>query len=394
MNKLKVLSMVTICSLLAGCAVFQGIISQEEEAPAPPAFMRAPAIVSPEIHPDNTVTFRLLAPDADQVTLRGDWMEGFGTTQELTRNDTGMWSITVGPLEPEFWGYYFNVNGVRTLDPNNSLHKRDGTRVDCILLIPGEASALYEVRDVPHGTLEKVWYPSPTLNMTRRMYVYTPPGYENSSDSYPVLYLLHGGGGDEDAWTTLGRAPQIIDNLIAQGRAKPMIVVMTNGNANQAGTPREIPTPESVASVDRTQLSGRFEQSLANDVVSYMESNYRVVANKDNRAIAGLSMGGGHTITTTLTNPGMFSYICVFSDGRGSTDEEFRNQFEELKANNPKLYWIGCGVDDQLAYANSQNMVGLLEELGFEYTFYESSGGHTWANWRIYLSEVAPLLFR
>ncbi len=375
-------------------AIAQEAPQQEEEAPPPPpVFMRAPAIVSPEIHPDNTVTFRLLAPDAKEVTLRGDWMEGFGTGQALTSSDTGLWSITVGPLEPELWGYYFNVNGVRTLDPSNSLHKRDGTRVECILLIPGEASALYEVKDVPHGNLAKVWYDSPTLNMRRRMYVYTPPGYVGGTESYPVLYLLHGGGGDEDAWSTLGRACQILDNLIAQGRAKPMLVVMPNGNATQAGTPREIPTPESIASVDRTQLTGRYETSLVEDIVPFVESTYRVISAKNSRAISGLSMGGGHTLRTTLEYPDMFGYIGVMSMGVREADETMGEQLDALRDSGIELYWVGCGVDDFL-HESALGLVAILEEHAIDHTYYENSGGHTWANWRIYLSELAPLLFQ
>ena len=328
-------------------------------------------------------------------------MEGFGAVQELTRSDTGLWSITVGPLEPELWGYYFNVNGVRTLDPNNSLHKRDGTRVECILLIPGEASALYETREVPHGSLSKVWYESPTLNLTRRMYVYTPPGYENSSDSYPVLYLLHGSGGDEDAWSTLGRTCQILDNLIAQARAKPMIVVMPNGNETQAGTPGEIPTMAAQAGAAGVPGMGgaRFAASLVSDIVPYIENNYRVVANKDNRAIAGLSMGGGHTIMVTTSNPGLFSYIGVFSSGpregyRVEYDDNFKSEMAALERSGVTLYWVGCGVDDAVAETGAKNLVETLEEYGFNYYYRESTGGHTWANWRIYLSELAPLLFR
>ncbi|MBN2242534.1 MAG: esterase [Acidobacteria bacterium] len=363
---------------------------------APAAFMRAPALVSPEIHADNKVTFRLSAPDAKEVTLGGEWMEGFGAVEKMVRDDEGVWSVTVGPLAPEFYGYSFNVDGVKVLDPGNSNHKRDGQRVDCILLVPGRESALYEVKDVPHGTLAKAWYPSPTLDMTRRMYVYTPPGYEGGSDKYPVFYLLHGGGGDEDAWSTLGRACQILDNLISQGRALPMLVVMPNGNAYQAATPGEVPAPAGIAGMsreDRAKFTGMFEKSLAADIVPFIEKNYRVLAGKDRRAIAGLSMGGGHAFRITIDNPGMFGYIGVFSAGARNVDETVENQLKNLKSGN-RLYWIGCGVDDRLAYEGSQNLDTALNKLNFKHTFRESSGGHTWANWRIYLSEIAPLLFK
>jgi hypothetical protein len=187
-----------------------------KQKPKLPQYMGAPALVSPEIHADNKVTFRLSAPKANEVTISGEWMEGFGASEKMAKDDEGVWSITVGPLKPEFYGYSFSVDGVKVLDPSNANHKRDGRRVDCILLVPGKESALYEVKSVPHGTLAKVWYESPTLHLARRMYVYTPPGYENGSDKYPVFYLLHGGGGDEDAWSTLGRTCQILDNLISK----------------------------------------------------------------------------------------------------------------------------------------------------------------------------------
>jgi len=367
-----------------------------KEKPAPPAFMRAPALVSPEIHPDNKVTFRLSAPKAGEVSVSGEWMEGFGASEKMNKDEEGIWSLTVGPLAPEFYGYTFNVDGVTVLDPANANHKRDGQRVNCILLVPGKESALYEVKDVPHGTLSKVWYKSPTLNLTRRMYVYTPPGYEGGTDKYPVFYLLHGGGGDEDAWSTLGRTPQILDNLIAEGKALPMIVVMPNGNAYQAGTPGEIPAPAGLGSMsreERMKFTGMFEKSLVADIVPFIEKNYRVRKGKDNRAIAGLSMGGGHTFRTTIDNPEMFGYIGVFSAGARNVDEQTENQLKKLKAGN-KLYWVACGVDDSLAYAGSQNLVAVLEKLGIKHTFRESTGGHTWANWRIYLSEIAPLLFK
>lgn len=350
-------------------------------------------VVSPEILEDNQVVFRLYAPESDSVTLSGEWMQGFGMRIPLIKNDTGLWSVTVGPLAPEFYGYSFNVDGITVLDPSNGQIKRDGVRNASVLLVPGKESELYAVNDVPHGKLAKVWYPSPTLNLTRRMYVYTPPGYEDSDESYPVLYLLHGAGGDEDAWTTLGRTPQILDNLIAQGKAKPMLVVMTNGNATQAAAFTDAPVLENQVPVDRTQLAGKFEASLVNDVVPFIEERYRVLSDKDHRAVAGLSMGGGHTMNITNNNPDMFSYIGVMSMGARNPTEEFENQIETLKASGVKLYWIGCGVDDFL-YESVTNLRNILDEHQFSYNYYQNQGGHTWANWRIYLSVLAPLLFQ
>jgi len=191
---------------------------------------RTNRIVSPDIQENKGVTFRLFAPDATKVSLSGNWMPAGGAPVELMKGDSGVWAITTAVLQPEIYTYSFYVNGVKTLDPSNSQVVRDGSRFESMLIIPGKESDVYMVKDVPHGQLSKVWYPSPTLGKNRRMYVYTPPGYEKSDKKYPVFYLLHGAGGDEDAWTTLGRAPYILDNLIAQGKALPMIFVMANGN--------------------------------------------------------------------------------------------------------------------------------------------------------------------
>src|SRR6478752_7241822 len=210
-------------------------LARQATAPTPAAAQPARAAVprSPEIHPDRTVTFRLSAPKASEVTLNGSW-DG-ATDLKMTKDESGVWSTTVGPLAPQLWGYWFMVDGVKALDPNNGETQRDGARYDNLLMISGPESEWWDFKDVPHGTVQAVWYPSPTLKMdNRRMMVYTPPGYETNTKKYPVLYLLHGGGGDEDAWLTMGRANIIFDNLIAAGKAKPMIVVMPNGNATQS----------------------------------------------------------------------------------------------------------------------------------------------------------------
>ncbi len=397
-----VLCLFFLASAASSVAIAQQEPQQEQEEPGPPEFMRGPVVVSPEIHPDNTVTFRISAPNASEVTVNGDWAEGAEAVEEMTKNEEGLWSVTVGPLAPEFYGYTFSVDGVQVLDPVNPQIKRSLSNTSA-LMVPGEGSALYEVKDVPHGILAKVWYESPTLNLTRLMYVYTPPGYENDNGSYPVLYLLHGGGGNEDHWTTLGRAPQILDNLIAQGKAKPMIVVMTNGNPGQAAATGAGPELPGQGGGEIAGMANRmFEVSLVNDVIPFIENHYRVIANKDNRAIAGLSMGGMQTQNVTNSNPDLFSYIGIMSMGimdmgafGGAVDanQDLDAQIEALKGSGVKLYWIGVGVDDFL-YESVQDFRAFLDEHEFEYTYRESTGGHTWANWRIYLSELAPLLFR
>jgi enterochelin esterase-like enzyme len=396
---LKVIRVILVCLILpvaVNAQVTPAAPVQEARRPATPQRQR---IISPEIMPDNTVIFRLFAPKAQSVAIVCDWMSGAEATVNMVRGDTGLWSATLGPLKPEFYGYTFNLDGVTVLDPSNPLIKRDVRNNTSILLVPGAESDLYLVKDIPHGTLSKVWYESPTLKLNRRIYIYTPPGYENNKkEKYPVLYLLHGSGGDEDAWTQLGRAPYILDNLIALGKAKPMLVVMTNGNATQMaemGDTPVVPVQTPVAATTPGNPSaGRFEESLVKDVVPFIESHYRVLKDKNNRAIAGLSMGGGHTVRITLTNPDMFAYIGVFSMGIRTVNEEVEKQFVELKSKNPKLYWVGCGEKDQIAFQGSQTLVALLKKDGFNFIYRETPGGHTWANWRIYLSEMAPLLFR
>ncbi|MEI8098614.1 MAG: alpha/beta hydrolase-fold protein [Sediminibacterium sp.] len=354
-------------------------------------------IVSPEIHSDNKVTFRIFAPKSETVVLIGDWKSDGESRVNLNKNTTGVWSITIGPLKPELYGYAFNVDGVTVIDPSNTLIKRNTKKNSSLLLISGNESDLYAVKEVPHGTISKVWYSSPSLKLTRRMYVYTPPGYENDTKKkYPVLYLLHGSGGDEDAWTQQGRAPNILDNLIALGKAKSMIVVMTNGNATEAaenGFAPEVPGQQ-VKTNDspRVYIAGPFEESLVKDVVPFIESHYRVFNDKNNRAIAGLSMGGAQTQKIALDNPDMFGYIGVFSAGQRLSGD-LENRYKELKSKKPTLYWVGMGLDDK-RYNLVLPLIELLKKNKFSYVFRESTGGHTWANWRIYLSEMTPLIFK
>ncbi|MEQ8689086.1 MAG: alpha/beta hydrolase-fold protein [Imperialibacter sp.] len=365
-------------------------------------FRRNP-VVSPEIHADNRITFRVYAPNANEITLSGDWI-GQGKTEPLVKGDTGLWTVTVGPLEAELYGYSYTVDGVYTLDASNALVKRDGVRNISFFMIKGKGSDLYEPKHGAKGMLSKVWYESPTLGLTRRMYVYTPPGYENNSkETYPVFYLLHGGGGDEDAWTELGLTPTIMDNLINSGQAKPMIVVMTNGNPDQTAASIEAPAklPGQEVPGPFGMANKKFEESLVKDVVPYIESHYRVKKGKENRALSGLSMGGWQTLNTTFDNPDMFDYICVMSMGfvkdspfgLPNNGEGRGKDIDALKKANPKVYWIACGKDDFL-YDSVVNLRNTLDEHGFKYKYVESTGGHTWTNWRIYLSQFAPVLFK
>jgi enterochelin esterase family protein len=361
--------------------------SNQAPVPGPP---------SPEVHGDHRATFRLAAPNAREVVLNGDWPGGRAVT--MSKDDQGVWSVTVGPLDPELWGYAFSVDGVRMIDPRNPDTRRDGVRYDSMLLISGPESALYEIQNVPHGNVALVWYDSPTLGEVRRMCVYTPPGYAEGRARYPVLYLLHGGGGDEDAWVTLGRANWILDNLIAQAKAKPMIVVMPNGNGNRIMAAGSGPVPAEDAAVrpahPGSAAAGPFPESLVKDILPYVEKHYRVAANAGSRAIAGLSMGGGQTMAATANHPGAFGYIGVWSAGSRQSDEEITGQLSAIKAAGVKLYYVGCGVEDTLAHPGSTKLVELLRKLDMRYKFRESTGGHTWFNWRICLSEFAPMLFQ
>jgi enterochelin esterase family protein len=367
-------------------------------------------LVSPDLANDNSVTFRILAPHADLVKLSGNWMpfapdaQGQVSQQmvELEKDGSGVWSVTLSGLEPEIYTYAFVVNGVRTLDPANKHIVRDGRfSTGSLLYVPGPASELYRAKVGPKGSMHETWYESPSLGLTRRMFVYTPPGYESGNETYPVLYLLHGGGGDEEAWPTLGVTQHILDNLINSGKANPMLVVMTNGNPDQAAAFTISPPIEASTAGPGGMANMLFEKSLVQDVIPYVQSHFRVKTDKANRALTGLSMGGLQTMNTSFENPELFDYIGVMSMGFADlsrfgieVDHSKRAaQIEALKAANPKLYWIACGKDDFL-YESVVTMRSKLDEHDFSYVYRESTGGHTWSNWRIYLSEFAPMLFK
>jgi len=370
-------------------------------------------IISPEIHANNTVTFRMMAPQATKVELTGDFlptqkmetpMGEFDVpgTAELTKNAQGVWEFTTpAPLTPELYSYSLKVDGVSVTDPNNVYMIRDVASVTSVFIIGGGRADLYKVNNVPHGTVARRWYDSPTLGTTRRITIYTPPGYETGSAKYPVFYLLHGAGGDEEAWIALGRATQILDNLIAQGKAKPMIVVMTNGNVTQKAAPGESERGMyKPGFMTDTRMDGEFEKAFP-DVMKFVESNYRTLENKASRAIAGLSMSGFHSFHISKEYPDKFDYVGLFSSAFGvmqpglsspiydNTDEKLKTQF----TNPPKLYWIACGNTDFLYQANLDYCKKLADNK-YPYKYYETDGGHIWKNWRIYLTELVPMLFR
>ena len=357
-------------------------------------------LISPEIHNDHSVTFRLFAPQAKEVRLVSDCLPEGKNFEDLQKDESGLWSCTINKLNPELYGYTFSVDGVKVIDPNNVYFIRDVANVFNIFLIDGERADLYKVNDIPHGSLTKIWYQSPTLNKERRMTIYTPPGYESSNQNYPVLYLLHGMGGDENAWTELGRASQILDNLIARGAAKPMIVVMPNGHVIIDAAPGE--TADGFYKPNTFRLRGSFAGEMEKsfpDIIQFVEKNYRVKADKAHRAIAGLSMGGLHSIAISANYPNTFDYIGLFSAATPQENEKIEvyhnldQKFKLQKENGYQLYWIGMGKTDFL-YQSGALFSNKLDEIDMKYTYYESQGGHTWRNWRIYLSEFAPLLFK
>ena len=358
-------------------------------------------VVSPEIGDDNTVTFRIRAPKAVKVQVAGDFLrEGIA---ELTEKEGGVWEYTTSePLEPELYSYWFIVDGLRINDPSNVFMIRDVGTIMNIFIIGGGRAELYKVNDVPHGTVARRWYDSPTLGMQRRVTVYTPAGYETSRAAYPVLYLLHGMGGDEEAWSALGRTAQILDNLIAEGKARPMIVVMTNGNVVCEAAPGEASQGlvQPVFNLPKT-MDGTFEQSFP-DVVKFVESNYRTVRSKHGRAVAGLSMGGFHSMQISKEYPDMFDYVGLFSAAvlsgyeAGNDSPVYKDTEKKLAvqfAKKPALYWIAIGKDDFLYDANVK-FRSQLDAEGYPYIYYENDGGHIWRNWRIYLTEFVPKLFR
>lgn len=393
--------------IIAAAAMLIGICASAQQA-----LWGGSQIKSPEINPDNSVTFRLRAPKAVKVQVTGDFLPTqkietpFGTFDgpgfaDLIEKD-GVWEFTSAPLAPELYSYSFVVDGLMMRDPSNVYMIRDVASVTNVFIIGGGRADLYKVNDVPHGSVTRVWYESPSLKMNRRLTVYTPAGYEqNKSKKYPVFYLLHGAGGDEEAWIALGRTAQILDNLIAQGKAEPMIVVMTNGNAGEQAAPGEsVEGFERIPGMQqRGMMDGAFEMSFP-DVVKFVESNWRVYKDKKHRAIAGLSMGGYHSLHISKYYPDMFNYVGLFSaaimPGKDVKSPVYQNIEEQLAAQfakKPALYWIAIGNKDFLYQANNEYRA-LLDSKGYDYEYYETGEGHIWKNWRIYLTEFVPMLFK
>jgi len=358
------------------------------------------AVVSPELT-EETITFRLVANYATEVGIQASWA-GYGV-QPMTKGERGVWSITMPRPASELYTYNFVVDGISTLDPSNTFVQRDGTRYMSAVLVDGGYADLY--KEATHkGNLEHVWYYSAENDMERRMYVYTPYGYDaKGKKKYPVLYLLHGGGGDEDAWSTLGRTCQILDNLIEQGKAVPMLVVMPNGNPNQyAASTLQIPVKQDVR-----QYASGFDNysSLVADILPYVESHYNVIKNRTGRAVAGLSMGGGQSFFIGLRNIDVFANIGIFSSGllggSGAGQAAFDPEAQmpglisnPAKYNKLDLFYISCGEQDN-RIGGTKEFVDQLNALGYKNVFYETyPGGHEWKVWRRNLSAFVQKVFR
>jgi len=374
----------------------------------------ASAVISPEVASDRRVTFRILAPAVHRVELRspGD-IPGVGgrgvEPPQLTKNGEGVWETTLGPLPAGAYRYVFVVDGLTVIDSRNPATSQTNTTVYSLAVVPG--SDVFDTKNVPHGAVASVHYQSTALGGVRRMHIYTPPGYETGSDRYPVFYLLHGAGDVDDSWSSVGRAGFILDNLIAAHKAKPMIVVMPAGHVNGAGAAlggRDVVASGAMPGIG----SGPdpFVADFVTDLMPYVEKHYRALTTRENRAIAGLSMGGNQTLNIAIPRLEKFAYVGVFSSGvigggRGAAPADRARAAEAWEKQNAaaldnaavrrglRLMWFSTGRDDQLI-ETSRATVDLLNRHGFHAVFVESGGAHTWLNWRDYLAQFAPQLFQ
>jgi enterochelin esterase-like enzyme len=407
--KIRTVRVVSASLIVSACLVGGGFVFAQVPAPAappssgaPPAQMaRRPApLVSPQIAQDGRVTFRIFAPQATAVTVGGDINQGLdrepvGPVADahsdtagipMVKGADGVWSGTSAlPMKPGAWRYHFVVDGMTVVDSRNVNTSPFQAQMESLLIVPGDFS---ETRDVPHGAVSRVRYVASTLKSAiREMYVYTPPGYEKGTESYPVLYLIHGGGETAASWSTVGRANDILDNLIAEGKAVPMIIVMPSGWTPLGGQ---------VMTSDATR--DPFNDELMKDILPYMQSHFRVKDSPDDRALSGLSMGGIQTLNIGLHNLGSFRYLVVMSSGWISDQDRqffFTSEAARIPTYNSqlKLFWWGWGATD-IARPNAITVTDRFKTLGVHVETMETPDGHEWKNWRLYLHEVGPKLFQ
>ena len=390
---------ISLVALIAASALF-GQPAQPGRGGRGP---QGPQVVSPEVQPDRHVVFRILAPQAQSVTLRAGDIQGQPQGgPQFTKGENGVWEATVGPIDPGAYRYVFVVDGVTVMDSRNPAYSQSNATVWSLFYVPG--AEFMDTQKVPHGAVEALDYWSTALGKDRRMHVYTPPGYEVGTQKYPVFYLLHGAGDCDESWTSVGRAGFILDNLIAAGKAKPMIVVMPAGHTSLTqgggGRGRGAATPEGAAPAAPPR--DEFLEDFVTDIEPYVDKHYRVLTGRQNRAIAGLSMGGSQTLNIAFSHLDQFAYIGVYSSGilgRGATAASDWETAHLANLDNAslkkglRLVWFSTGEKDSLI-TNSKATVEMLKKHGFDASFHESPGAHTWVNWRNYLNEFAPQLFK
>jgi enterochelin esterase-like enzyme len=398
--KLRTMILPTLAVLMMTAILWAAETPAPAATPAKPAAEaprrgpQGPQVISPEVAADRQVTFRILAAKAEAVKVTGGDMPEIGPGKDMTKNDQGVWEVKLGPVNSGAYRYNFNVDGVTVIDPRNPATSESNANTWSLVVVPG--SDISDTKDVPHGAVASVTYYSQSLKRFRRMHIYTPPGYELGGDKYPVFYLLHGASDCDASWSTVGRAGFIMDNLIAAGKAKPMVVVMPAGHtgAFNFGGGR-LPVDE-------------FTQDFEGDIRPYVEKHYRVLTEAKNRAIAGLSMGGMQTLNIAFNNLADYAYIGVYSSGifgigggMGGNQPQGPSWEEQRKAvldnadlkKGVKLLWFATGKNDFLV-KTSQASVEMLKQHGFDVVYKETEGAHTWINWREYLNEFAPKLFQ
>jgi enterochelin esterase-like enzyme len=402
MNRTEININRTIVSLCALIVLAVGVFAQNPNTPPP--------VTSPEVQADRKITFRLLAPKAESVMLSGGDIPNMGRGKEMTKGENGVWEITIGPIDPGTYRYNFNVGGVTVVDPRNPSTSESNNNVWSMVHVAG--SEWQDTKNVPRGAVSAVTYYSSALGKFRRMHIYTPPGYESGRGKYPVFYLLHGAGDCDEAWTSVGRAGFIIDNLLAAGKVKPMVIVMPAGHTSQnfrmGGAP---PAPAGQPPRDE------FVLDFVTDVMPYVEKNYRVLTDRGNRAIAGLSMGGNQSLNIAIPNLDKFAYVGVYSSGLISAftrpqqgqpapaglppltpageawEKQHQARLDDANLKKGlKLFWFATGKEDFLL-GTTKGTLELLKKHGFNPIYQETAGGHTWINWRNYLTEFAPQLF-
>jgi enterochelin esterase family protein len=393
-NAVKGAALTVLCSAILSTGSQASSPLQERARQGRGGQPQRPRVVSPEVSSDRHITFRVYAPQAQAIRLTASDIPGLGQTGVFTKGESNVWTLTIGPIDPGAYRYNFNVDGVATIDPSSPSISESNANVWSLVYVPG--ADFMDTKSVPHGAVASVNYHSSALDTWRRMHVYTPPGYETNNEKYPVFYLLHGAGDNDEAWTSVGRANFILDNLMAAKKAKPMVVVMTAGHTTPAFGGRGgflSPTDD-------------FAKDFVQDVMPYVEKHYRVLTDRAHTAMAGLSMGGSQTLNIAIPHLDRFAYVGVYSSGligefpggapTSGANWETRNlamlDNAALKKG-LKLLWFSTGKEDGLI-STSQATVELLKKHGFNAVFKESPGAHTWINWRNYLNEFAPQLFQ